>query len=936
MDKGAHFHRCDFQVHTPRDQSWKGNSFVDDESRRNYAKSFIQACREKSLNAVAITDHHDLCFFKYIREAAQNEATPEGVPLPEEQRTVVFPGIELTLNIPCQAILILDSDFPVTLLTQVLTVLAITPNAQEEEKAAQVQRLDPITTFEELKHKLDEHDFLKNRYIIFPNVTSGGSDTLLRDGVANKYRTMTCVGGYLDGSIEKCDEGDLNILSGKVAHYGNKRVALFQTSDSRSEDHSKLGTYSTWVKWSVPTAEALRQACLAQESRISQFEPELPSVVIQSIQVSNSEFLGPIDLSINPQYTALIGSRGTGKSTVLEYLRWGLCDEHQNHEATENQSHLIQQRKLIENTLTKHDASVEVRFTVNGVPHMVRRKSNSGDVFLKIGEGELTECTHDDIRSLLPIQAYSQKQLSRVGVRIDELDRFVRSGIKTDLDSVKLKARSIMSQIRQVYSSVRRKQNIARSIREDRLNLESLTKQAQVIRESLTGLTEDQRTLIAKQPLYANADLLIEGWKEEVTTVGASLNNLIEKIGSFPASINTDLNSIPEFDLLTQMYQKLDSQKLSIDSSLKSAEIELRNIVSPDGEFINEYNELLQQWDSGKLKFTRDYSVAKSAATSHEAQLKILTEIEQNIGEISKRIDQAEKESSTLGNPEEDFKKLQSQWVAVHKHRGDLYESQCTDLTTLSDGAIKAIAHKGTDVGNIAELLKSTIKGSGIRTQKIDDFLDSITASEDSIAIWDAAVLELEILSQFFPESDEIPDVIDTPNLLGLGFTKSDLVKIASKITPEIWLEVVLTPMEDKTTFEYQTKEGEYIPFEHASAGQQATALLFTLLNQSGPPLIIDQPEDDLDNQIIFDIVTRLWKAKTRRQIIFSSHNANLVVNGDAELVICCDYRMAADYSRGHIANEGAIDIPIIRDSIQKIMEGGEKAFRLRLNKYGF
>ena len=135
---------------------------------------------------------------------------------------------------------------------------------------------------------------------------------------------------------------------------------------------------------------------------------------------------------------------------------------------------------------------------------------------------------------------------------------------------------------------------------------------------------------------------------------------------------------------------------------------------------------------------------------------------------------------------------------------------------------------------------------------------------------------------------------------------------------------------------EYRTKERERIDFADASAGQQATALLRVLLNQGGPPLIIDQPEDDLDNQVIFEIVDLIWKAKGKRQLVFSSHNANLVVNGDAELVVCCDYRDAGDHSAGKIKLEGAIDIPAVRDEITVVMEGGEKAFRLRKEKYGF
>ena len=136
--------------------------------------------------------------------------------------------------------------------------------------------------------------------------------------------------------------------------------------------------------------------------------------------------------------------------------------------------------------------------------------------------------------------------------------------------------------------------------------------------------------------------------------------------------------------------------------------------------------------------------------------------------------------------------------------------------------------------------------------------------------------------------------------------------------------------------FEYRAREQEYIPFQNASAGQQATALLKTLLNQPGPPLIIDQPEEDLDNPVMLEIVERVWQAKQKRQLIFASHNANLVVNGDAELVAWCDHRTAGDQSRGTIAGEGAIDVDDVRDAIKKIMEGGEAAFNLRKEKYGF
>jgi len=101
------------------------------------------------------------------------------------------------------------------------------------------------------------------------------------------------------------------------------------------------------------------------------------------------------------------------------------------------------------------------------------------------------------------------------------------------------------------------------------------------------------------------------------------------------------------------------------------------------------------------------------------------------------------------------------------------------------------------------------------------------------------------------------------------------------KLTPEAWLDLALTRIEDHPEFKYRVSEGELIDFLSASAGQQATALLQALLNQAGMPLLIDQPEDDLDNAAVIDVAKRIWEAKTRRQLIFASHSPNLVVNGD-------------------------------------------------------
>jgi chromosome segregation protein len=228
------------------------------------------------------------------------------------------------------------------------------------------------------------------------------------------------------------------------------------------------------------------------------------------------------------------------------------------------------------------------------------------------------------------------------------------------------------------------------------------------------------------------------------------------------------------------------------------------------------------------------------------------------------------------------------------------------------------------------------LSGSRVQGNKIEAIGESIGAAADSGSQWNAVLADLEKLAELDAENESAAPRPETPSLSVDGLTVGDIERIARTLKPESWLVLSLIPVESVPVFEYRARENDYIPFGNASAGQQATALLKTLLNQAGPPLIIDQPEEDLDNPVMLEVVEQLWKAKQKRQIIFSSHNANLVVNGDAELVAWCDYRTAGDQSRGTIAGEGAIDVPSVREAIERIMEGGKAAFNLRREKYGF
>ena len=935
MDKGAHFFKCDFQVHTPRDTRWVGQEAVTEQERQEYAKEFIRACRSKSLNAVAITDHHDLAFFKYIKEAANSELDDSNNLIPRERKIVVFPGMELTLGVPCQAIIIFDADFPIDLLPTAYTVLSINSTDATQSRHAQPVRLERIKKLSELYEELNGRDYLKNKFIILPNVNERGNDTILRSGFHPTYKDMPCVGGYLDGSITQLGDGNTRILNGKDSNYGTKKLGIFQTSDNRRRDFSLLGQPSTWVKWAIPTAEALRQACLAKESRISQDTPSLPAIFITSIDVSNSKFMGQIYLDLSQQYNAIIGGRGTGKSTILEYLRWGLCDQISAGATDEEEitGHQEKRKKLIEKTLLPFDSTVQISFIKNNIPHVIRRKSSTNEISLKIGLGEFEPCSEENVRNLLPIQAYSQKQLSSVGVSIDELKRLIYSPIRQTLNEFDSKFEKLRADIRSCYELRLRKRLMETEIARNELELKSLTEQVEGLRKALKGISEDNKATISSHKQYEVIENSLDGWQGELGEAREALAEVARKLAGYPTAIPEDIK-LP--DLEQAVVSDIHKETKTIFDEINTTIGSLSGKLDVKGTALVKLNGFLDRWKAILIQHKQKYEAAKQKATSQEATLSQIQKIEERLKEIRKTLTERKLGVFKTGDPETRFNVLKEDWFNAHKEKADVLQAQCAKLGGLSDNNLKVTLGRGKGTAGLEDVLKKMISGSSIRKEKIEELSKKIRESLEPVQVWHKILLEFESLANFDPNKNPSVVLPTTLILSSVGYTANDLRKIAEKINGENWIDLFLAQLDDLPLFEYKTREGEYIEFTDASAGQQATALMHVLLNQEGPPLIVDQPEDDLDNQMVSEIATLIWQAKKKRQLMFTSHNANIVVNGDAELVACCGYKVTADQSKGEIKKQGAIDIGEIRNEITAVMEGGEEAFKLRKEKYGF
>jgi len=414
--KGAEFRKTDLQIHSPRDRSWEGEhpeTLTEELSpsgietvREAFCCSFIEKCIAEGLQAIAVTDHHEGVYaYKVIDTLRKLQAENGPVDL------WVFPGMELTCRDSCQALIIFDSLLPEPLFGKARAKLNLPTDVRPHEaQGIQVELLN--YDVEELQALLEEDDELRGRFIILPHVKPNGHKTVLRTGFHKRFKELPYVGGYMDQCYpHELEDGDRRILNGEIPAWSSEKRGVISTSDARHADFRLIGEHATWIKLASPTAESIRQAMLAPDSRILYDEPNLPSVVINSMTVRGSRYLENGIYSFNQQMTSVIGGRGAGKSTLLECIRFALgCSAIDDTKSPSSATTRL--RKILEETLDSQNGEIVLEVLLNGTPLRITRRMNNKDMIKVEAEGTEEISTVEDIRRLIPTQQYRQGELS--------------------------------------------------------------------------------------------------------------------------------------------------------------------------------------------------------------------------------------------------------------------------------------------------------------------------------------------------------------------------------------------------------------------------------------------------------------------------------------------------------------------------------------------
>lgn len=937
----AYWRKCDFQVHSPRDPNWAGARPLGigetvaatgakaaaqdvDAARAQWAKEFVDVCVAKGVQAVALTDHHEMIMLAYVQKEIEQRRKAD-----PEFDLWLFPGMELTASGGKQCLIIFDADLSEDWRKQAQGKLGIAFAAVEEKGAVAAKVTQLACAYPDIAMLLDQVEQLRGRYIVLPNVSQGNNHTVLTDGAHGDFRRMPYVGGYLDRgqTINTLGPKNRTRLSGTDKTWSAREIYPLPTSDSRSADYAALGKNDTWIKLAEPTAEAIRQAFLGHRSRIRIEPPAIPSLVAANIEIEGSTILQPTTIALSPEFNATIGGRGSGKSSFLEYIAFGLgrsCyDAPREHYSGTQRMH-----DLVNDTLVSKGGRVSLTVIQdNAAFKIVRGPATTYQPQITYPNGSTQTITVRELRALFPAVVYSQGELAEIGkqagqkTRLSDLLQFVNPDFKKEDDRLAADIEAAKGKVKTAIQAVAAHWLEQSKLRKLTTTRDSLRQRVEALEKTLPTLAPDDQAKVdhfdkandfESKRLQASkhADQILQ----ELEATAAELFNERDLATELKGDVETIQQSYRDlFTAFTTGMKQLQADLASRRASLTDAET---------------------AWTT-KLKHARaarDAVLEKLGA--HKTVTGQIIKLREEITEITNQIGDLEAMLKAEGDPTATLTKALADLRTVNDQRTERTQAWAKEIERLSSGKIKAVVAASGDTSEIREAVDAVAAKTGSQETTRIDRLETAIAKDPAADVVDR--LRTDCLALFYwrqmgaASGEEQPKCPDLLKILG------DTERIRAALTERMdtpRVEAIATAVaKPEITLSYCDGARE-ISFEKASEGQRAAALLFMLLEQPGGPLIIDQPEGDLDNKIIADLTDKLHTAKQNRQLIFASHNANIVVNGSSELVGYLDVK---DSGERQFECAGAIDTPAICKVITSTMEGGEKAFRDRQDKYGY
>ncbi len=684
-----------------------------------------------------------------------------------------------------------------------------------------------------------------------------------------------------------------------------------------------MGSRYTWIKMDKePSLEGLRQAFLLPEFRIkNDFDnPNVPynnpNVWIKSISVKNTTITNdstPLIIEFNPQLNTIIGGRGSGKSSVLRFIRGvfnrtfdldGLNDILKDHkefyriEAGRPKKGVLNESSVIEVEIVRDN-------TLHKVVASKIKDSDVQEIEIKKYDEQTTRwelITDEGYIDFLEFEQYSQKQIYEIAkepnVLRERIDKAIEvvDKIKTEREHIKNKFFEKSAGIRTIDQLLASKGKIVTRIKDLDTSINKLQQ---------SGISD----LLTQKEKFAKDGIKINRFKSDIENKETLLDSLIQDF---------EISDIDYTNFTDKHKNALESiSKSTIDSlSIVKAElIKLNDTVKKAKEiFANSVNDSVWKTDYDKNKddFTNEKHQLEKDGINDIENFEKLT---QEKSELEKELKNIIKKSAIRDADLIEKEKTQKEYLSKSKELTLKRHEFVSEI--LQDDKVKININAFRNKNDFELRLRKIIQRENNTFQEDIDSLINLCFNGNV----EQKIKEVRDIFLKIKKDEDVSQIVS-----------GHFVNLVKSLNDGQIDEIEIFLPEDEIEIQYKpTLTSPFKSLSTASAGQKTTAILTFILSYGAVPLILDQPEDDLDNRLVYDlIVDRLKKAKENRQLIVVTHNANIPVNGDAEYIISMD----TESKKLKIRNEGTVEQTAIKKEICDVMEGSEKAFDMRSKRY--
>lgn len=887
MSVGSRWYKFDFHNHTPASNDYRMPGITD--------REWLLAYMRQQVDCVIISDHNTGARIDQLKNELQQMARDaQTSDLSGYRPLTLFPGVELTATGNVHILAVLHTDC----------------------NGADVERLiGQCNNHSSIPRSEPNHQLVLQ-------LGPAGIISAIR-----QHPEALCILAHIDavkGILTLTNQGELEDAfraqphAVELRHHPDaitdgthkrliKNLPCLRGSDAHHPDQA--GARYSWLKMSSPDFDGLRHALLDHENCVlfDVFPPEEPALQLRSVRLrtrlcapSNNE-LAKVEFS--PFYNAVIGSRGSGKSTLIESIRLAM---RKTSGLTDQQNRKLGTFKSIGKGM-ETDSVIECVFRKDGADFKLSWRPGDAHALHILRDGEWAEDT-SWAADRFPLSIFSQKMLY-------ELASDNGAFLRVCDDSTIVNKRAWTERWDQLEREFRNEQITLRGHNARRLSALSLSGELADADRAVSQLSEsayypvrqrlsqaEEELFLATSALKMHSDrisslnaLMTEAPQTEfpvepsaelaafLQTLSLAQQNFERELSALLSKSNTTLTEIGESSPLSAIRATAQTERENV---IREAEVLRAQGLNPDT-----LNELMERCD----RFRRELK-------EYEGLEEIITASEQRIGLLAgqmreHRIMLTEKRREFIASLQlQDLEIKILPLCAPHETVLTGYQN-ITGITNFSDRIYDAEEQSG--------LLHSLISNQ--------PFNPIPSATEKKYVLLDALKsLHLAIKNDDF----------------GAGQELHRTFRNRLRALPDEALDSLMSWYPDDGIFiRYRAPDGRMEDITSASPGQKGASMLQFLLSYGTDPLLLDQPEDDLDCLMLSQsVIPAIAANKKRRQLIIVSHSAPIVVNGDAEYVI------SMKYDRSGLRPDlcGALQDSHIKALICQQMEGGEKAFRSR------